>query len=64
MLTKVAFGLAVVLASTSVSIAATHVRPRTDGRKISSPAPVTYPVESCEVRVPFPACSGGSGGGM
>jgi hypothetical protein len=64
MLAKVAFGLAVVLASASVSIAATHVKPRTNGRKIHIPAPVTYPVENCNVRVPFPSCSGASGGSM
>jgi hypothetical protein len=63
MLTKVAFGLAFVLASASVLMAATHVKPRTDGRKIYRPAPtVAYPAE-CDHRVHFPACSGGGGGG-
>jgi hypothetical protein len=60
MLTKVAFGLAIVLASASVSMAASPVQPRNDGRTIYIPAPtVTYPVDSCDVRVAFPSCSGG-----
>jgi hypothetical protein len=58
MLTKVAFGLAIVLASASVSLAATHVH-RNHGQTTVST--VTYPVENCDIRVTFPSCSGGGG---
>jgi hypothetical protein len=62
MLTKVAFGLAIVLASASVSLAATHFQPRYHSQTIYNPAPtVTYPVESCDIHVLFPSCSEGGG---
>jgi len=60
MLTKVAVGLAAVLTSASVSLAATHIQSRNDSQTIYNPAPsVAYPVDSCDIRVPFPSCSGG-----
>jgi hypothetical protein len=61
MLTKVAFGLATILASASVSLAATHVQPRYHSQTIYNPAPtLTYP-ESCDIHVLFPSCSEGGG---
>jgi hypothetical protein len=60
MLTKVAFGVAIILSTASVSLAATHVQPSNGGQTIYNPAPtVTYPVENCSTRVTFPSCSEG-----
>jgi hypothetical protein len=69
MLTKVAFGLAFVLASASVLMAATNVQPRAKGRKASPssgihrPAPTVMHPAECDPRVLFPPCPGAAGGG-
>lgn len=62
MLTKIAYGTAVVLVTASASLAASEIHPRSGSHTIYNPIPiVTQPRSGCDFRMAFPSCSEGHG---